>query len=372
MERPRMRIGILTSSRADYGYYKPLLSAFQENHSIDLKIIAFGTHLSEKHGLSKNQIIKDGFNIHHELNTLLNEDLPENIAFSFAETNKLFAEFWKKNQFEFDWILALGDRYEMAAAVISSIPFQLNIAHFYAGETTEGAIDDIYRNQITLVCKKHFVSLPIYKKRVQELIGKEGDVEVIGNLSLHNLIDFEFLSLEEFYNLWNIDLNKPTILITFHPETVNYNANFEYSNTVFDALTYLSRFYQLVITMPNADTNASIYRTVFENLRKKHKNVYLIENFGTKSYFTCMKFSKCILGNSSSGIVEAASFGRYAVNVGDRQKGRFAPENVLHVPFDSNLMCRAVESVSDKSFNKENPFFKENAIELIVNSFLVK
>ena len=125
--------------------------------------------------------------------------------------------------------------------------------------------------------------------------------------------------------------------------------------------------------MPNADTNASIYRTVFENLRKKYKNVYLIENFGTKSYFTCMKFSKCILGNSSSGIVEAASFGRYAVNVGDRQKGRFAPENVLHVPFDSNLICRAVESVSDKSFNKENQFFfRADAIELIINSFVQK
>jgi GDP/UDP-N,N'-diacetylbacillosamine 2-epimerase (hydrolysing) len=370
MERPRLRIGILTSSRADYGYYKPLIRAFNENQLLDLKIIAFGTHLSTMHGLSKDQIIKDGFVIHYELNTLLNEDSPENVAFSFVEYNKLFTEFWKNNRFEFDWILALGDRYEMAAAVISSIPFQLNIAHFYAGETTEGAIDDIYRHQISLVCKKHFVSLPNYKKRVQELIGKEGDVEVIGNLSLHNLIDFEFLSLKEFYNLWKIDLNKPTILITFHPETINYQANFEYSNIVFEALTYLSRYYQLVITMPNADTNASIYRTVFENLREEKKNVHLIENFGTESYFTCMKYSKCILGNSSSGIVEAASFGKFVVNVGDRQKGRFAPKNVVNVPFDSNLICQAVDLVSNKFYNKANPFFQRDAIELIINSFV--
>jgi GDP/UDP-N,N'-diacetylbacillosamine 2-epimerase (hydrolysing) len=372
MERSTVRIGILTSSRADYGYYKPLIKAFQNNQFVKVNVIAFGTHLSEMHGLSKSEIIKDGFEINYEIHTFLGGDSPREISFSFGESIKLFSDFWERNQFEFDWVLALGDRYEMAAAVISSVPFQLNFAHLYAGETTEGAIDDIYRHQISLVSKKHFVSLPSYKKKVQELVGKEGDIEIIGNLSLHNLIDIEFLSLDEFYNLWKIDLNKPTILITFHPETVNFKANFEYSNTVFDALTYLTQFYQLVITMPNADTNASFYRTVFESLRKEHKNVYLIENFGTQSYFTCMKYSKCILGNSSSGIVEAATFGKFVVNVGDRQKGRFAHENVLHVPFDSNLICRAVESVSDKSFNKENPFFKENAIELIVNSFLVK
>ena len=370
MERYTVRIGILTSSRADYGYYKPLLKAFQNNQFIKVKVIAFGTHLSKIHGLSKNQIIKDGFEINHEVDTFLDGDSPKEIAFSFGESIKLFSDFWERHQFDFDWVFALGDRYEMAAAVISSVPFQLNFAHLYAGETTEGAIDNIYRHQISLVSKKHFVSLPSYKKKVQELVGKESDVQVIGNLSLHNFFDTEFLSFDEFYKLWKIDLKKPTVLVTFHPETVNYQANLSYADVISNSLIYLSQSYQLIITMPNADTNASIYRTVFENLQKEHKNVYLIENFGTQSYFTCMKYSKCILGNSSSGIVEAASFSKFVVNVGARQKGRFAPENVLHVPFDSNLICKAVKTVAGKLFNKENPFFKENATELIINSFL--
>jgi GDP/UDP-N,N'-diacetylbacillosamine 2-epimerase (hydrolysing) len=325
----KMKIGVLTSSRADYGLYKPLLNEFKNIEYFDLSLIVFGTHLSKKHGMTKDQILRDGFQIDYELNTISVGDSPNEISASFSNTTQLFSNFWNIYGKNFDWIFCLGDRYEMAAAVISSIPFQLNFAHLYAGETTQGVFDDIYRHQISLVCKKHFVSLDHYKKRVECILGGKGDVEVIGNLSLHNLKEVKLLDNDEFQQKWGIDLNLPSILVTFHPETINYNQNYDFVNVVYEVLLQLQNEYQIIITMPNNDTFGSIYREKYETLSKNSKNFKLIENFGTLSYFSCMSKVDFILGNSSSGIVEPLAFGKYCINVGDRQRGRISAKNVF-------------------------------------------
>ncbi|MDF3027327.1 MAG: hypothetical protein K0S23_1634 [Fluviicola sp.] len=361
-----MNIAVLTSSRADYGIYLPLLRKLQEDPEIRLSIIAFGTHTSSFHGHTIDVIRKDGFQVSHELNTLVNDDSPSGIAMSYAKTAESFASFWAKNT-AYDWIICLGDRFEMSAAVQASIPFQYKIAHLYAGDTTLGAIDNIYRHQLTLASKLHFVSIPEYQLRVTELIGKSGTSSVIGSLSLLNLKELDPESPEEFFSKWGISLHRKFILVTVHPETVNFQLNEVYAGITESALRQCLSGFDLVITMPNADTNGEIYRTCFQRLKKEApEKVHLIENFGTKSYFTAMKHAALLVGNSSSGIYEAASFGKMVLNIGDRQKGRIAPQNVKHVRFNEQEIVDAVLQNENLTFDGDNPFSVENGVELII------
>ena len=158
-----MKIGILTSSRADYGIYKPLLKGLAQQSEISFEIIAFGMHLSEKFGMTVNEIEADRWDIIHKIPTPIEDDSIVGISTSYGETIKIFSKFWK--EYKYDLILCLGDRYEMSAAVQSTIPRQLKLAHIHGGETTLGAIDNIYRHQITLASHLHFTSTENHRKK---------------------------------------------------------------------------------------------------------------------------------------------------------------------------------------------------------------
>jgi GDP/UDP-N,N'-diacetylbacillosamine 2-epimerase (hydrolysing) len=192
---------------------------------------------------------------------------------------------------------------------------------------------------------------------------------VTGALSLDNLSEIPFLSKEEFLDKWKIDLAKPSILITIHPETVAFEKNIEYAESAALALKMLCSTHQLIITMPNADTMGSVFRDKFEKLHKENPNtVFLIENFGTQSYFTCMKYSDFLLGNTSSGIIEAASFNKYVINIGDRQKGRLCGENVMHIPFDSQQLVAAAQKISGLQYEGKNVYARGLAAPIIVEA----
>jgi GDP/UDP-N,N'-diacetylbacillosamine 2-epimerase (hydrolysing) len=362
---------VLTSSRADYGIYLPLLKELRLTEEIQFEILAFGTHLSAKHGYTINEILKDGFTVQHQVEIPVEHDGPEDIALCFAKTVEHFSRFWAKKGKDYDWIIVLGDRFEMAAAVAAGIPFVLPFAHIHGGETTLGAIDNIYRHFITLSSSLHFVSLPAFKERVIEIVGEQARCFVVGALGLDNLSQMPLLSIEEFYQKWQIDLTKPSILITIHPETVAFEDNVIFVSETKEAFQTLAIQYQLIITMPNADTFGNLYRQVFQSLKEEFLNqVYLIENFGTVSYFTAMKYVGLMLGNTSSGITEGASFQKYVLNIGDRQKGRIAGENVIHVPFNGKEMIARVNEYYGKFYRKENIYYKGGAAKNIVKELL--
>ena len=366
----KIKIGVLTSSRADFGIYLPLIKLLRaKNDEFELNIIAFGSHTSSHYGLTKSEIRNQKFEIHTEIDTLLPSDDVASVALSFAKTNTEFANFWAKHQNDFDWILCLGDRFEMAAAVIAGIPFQIKFAHIHGGETTLGAIDNTYRHAITLASSLHFVSADAFKERVSQLTQTNENIYVTGALSLDNLSEIPFLTKEEFKEKWNIDLSKPSILITIHPETVAFEKNIEYAECAVSTLKKLSSTHQLIITMPNADTMGSVFRAKFEMLQKENSNsVFTIENFGTQSYFTCMKYCDFLLGNTSSGIIEAASFNKYVINIGDRQKGRLCGENVIHVPFDESQLIAAAQKISGLQFEGKNIYARGQAAPIIVEA----
>ncbi len=365
-----MKVGVLTSSRADFGIYLPLLKKLQLDTRFEFELIVFGTHLSHQHGYTKNEIIQNGFVVHHEIETLLVGDSPFHISTSIGHVVQKFAQFWNQHSEYFDIVLCLGDRFEMFAAVTASIPFAIKLAHIHAGEMTLGAIDNIFRHAISHSSVIHFTSTESYAKRVEALIDNiDPNIVNVGALSLDSLDDFVPLSNKAFKDKWQVDLSKPTVLTTFHPETIEVENNGKYVSVLCDLIErYTTTGLQFLITMPNADTNANIIRETFVKRLGANSLVFMVENLGTLGYFTAISKSAFLLGNSSSGIIEAASFKKYVINVGNRQKGRMHAENVLDCAFDFENLCRSVDIIRNKSWAGKNPYYNGGAAKLIIET----
>ena len=334
-----MKIALLTSSRADYGIYLSLIKELKRDSFFHLHIIAFGTHLSVKYGKSVKQIINDGFEIDYEVDTMPDGDSPFAIASAIGKTVINFTKIWKKEKY--DLVLALGDRYEMFAACSSVIPFTIPIAHIHGGETTLGAIDDAFRNAITQMAVFHFTTTEEYKKRVVAMKGSELRIFNVGALSIDNLKALKLFSIEEIKENFGIDMSIPSILITFHPETVAFTKNKEYIHELIEALDQISGF-QYVITMPNADTMGNVIRKELLKFVERNSNVVLKESIGTIGYLSCMKYCSMMLGNTSSGFVEAAYFPKYVINLGDRQRGRILTSNIYSCAIKKEEIVNAV------------------------------
>lgn len=361
-----MKIGVLTSSRADYGIYLPLLNKIKEDSSFELEIIAFGTHVSKSHGFTLSEIKKNNYKKIHTIASLISNDDQQAIATSYALTALKFSDFWQHNKF--DLVLCLGDRFEMSAAVQAGIPFNVKFAHFHGGETTLGAIDNIYRHQITLASSMHFTASEIFSERIFELIGNKKNVYTVGSLSLNEIEKFQPINKMEFFKKFKLP-NKDFALISFHPETVNTEMNQNFASEMRKALSYLASKLFLVITMPNADTMGSIFRTEIERLKNEiPTQVICIENFGKENYFSAMYYAKVLIGNTSSGIIEAASFGKYVVNVGDRQKGRLQSKNILDASFNFNdIILKTDITLKFDSYIGENIYYNNAVTETIIN-----
>lgn len=362
-----MKIGILTSSRADFGIYFPLLESLRNENTITLEVIAFGTHLREEFGYTINEILGYGFDVRHQIKTPVKNDSALDISVSMAKTVELFSNFWNENKF--DLVFALGDRYEMFAAVSSASPFNIEIAHIHAGETTLGAIDNSYRHSISLMSKYLFVTTDIYKKRGAEIINSYENVFNVGALSIDNLVKQELYTLEEFKKKYDIDMTKSSILITFHPETVNFEKNIEFIEELIAALKVLKDRYQLIITMPNSDTMGNKIRERLILFGKGLNSVKMIESFGMKGYLSCMKYCSFLLGNTSSGFVEAAFFPKKVINLGQRQQGRIITENICSSEIKKMDILNAVDSLKDKKIAEDTNIYGDgNASSKIINT----
>ncbi len=366
MQNNKIKIGILTSTRADFGIYQPLLEKLFFDQFFESELIVFGTHLSKNHGYTIDEIRNAKFPIKHQLGTLPKGDTAHDISKTMAHVQDIFADFWKKNKF--DLVFALGDRYEMFAAVVASSPFNVKIAHIHAGETTLGAIDNAYRHSISLMSEYLFVSTEEYKKRAIEITQKPNNVFDVGALSIENLENVKLFTKEEFLRQFHIDLNKPTILSTFHPETVEFERNKKYINELLSSFDILAKDYQIVITMPNADTKGLMIRKEIEDFAKNNKRIILVESFGMKGYLSCMKHAAFLIGNTSSGFVEAAFFPKWVINIGDRQKGRIITKNIFSTPANKQKILEKVKLIENKKVpNNCNIYGKGDTSSKIIN-----
>ena len=360
-----MKIGVLTSSRADYGIYFPLLNKIKKDLFFNLEIIAFGSHLSSKHGYTLDNIEKDGYDTIHKIISLEDDDSEKGIVVSYGKTILEFSNIWKNNYY--DLVFCLGDRFEMSAAVQASIPFGIKLAHIHGGETTLGAIDNVYRHQITLASQLHFVSTSVYKEKIEALTGTSEKIYNVGALSLDNIENFQPRDKSNFFKEFQIK-NEDFALVTFHPETIAVDSNITYAKHMKDALIELSNILNIIVTMPNADTLGSVYREQLQLLKAQRPNkIKLIENFGKVNYFSAMYYAKLLIGNTSSGIIEAASFNKYVINVGNRQKGRIHGNNVFDVEFDAkNIIKKTNQVLKLPNYEEGNIYFKSGTSDIII------
>lgn len=334
-----MRVGVLTSSRADYGIYKPLLKRLSEDPFFDLSLLVFGTHLSERFGYTVKEIEEDGYEIAMRAVTAPGDDSAASVVSSMSVTIQEFNKLWAKEKF--DIIIALGDRYEMFAAVASTAPYNIDVAHIHGGETTLGAIDNAFRHSITHFSSLHFTSCNIYRDRVIELTGDKANVFNAGALSMDNMRNTVLFTPEEFKERFSIDISAPFILMTFHPETKAGARNSEYIREVISAIKSIDS-YRFVVTMPNADPMGLMVRKALLDLEKEAGNVKCIENLGSRGYYTCLSRCRMMLGNSSSGFTEAVYFDKPVVNIGDRQKGRVVTGNIFNCRAGKKEILEAV------------------------------
>jgi GDP/UDP-N,N'-diacetylbacillosamine 2-epimerase (hydrolysing) len=346
-----LKVALLTSSRADYGIYRPVIIELEKDAFFDLHIIAFGTHLSALYGLSMQHIIDDGFEIDHQIDTMPDGDSPLAISAAIGKTATNFSILWNKESY--DLIIALGDRYEMFAACAAAIPYNIPIAHIHGGETTLGAIDDAFRNAITQMATFHFATTEKYKQRIIEMKGSELHVYNVGALSVDNLRALKLFSIDQMKERFGIDLSLPSILITFHPETVAFNKNKEYIHQLISALDQIDG-YQFIITMPNADTMGNMIREELIKFVEQTPSAIAIESFGTIGYLSCMKYCSMMLGNTSSGFVEAAFFPKYVINLGDRQLGRILTPNIYSCAIQKDEIINAISRYRQADLSQIN------------------
>ncbi len=364
------RIGVVTVARSDYGIYLPILKRIRRDPDLRLHLIVAGMHLSSEFGLTIESIEADGFDVDDRVEMLLSSDTPEGVAKSMGLGVIGFSQVYAR--VALDFLIVLGDRFEMYAAAAAALPFKLPVAHIHGGEITQGAIDDALRHSITKLSHLHFVSTQEYAQRVIQLGEEPWRVILSGAPSLDNLKTIDLLSFQELKRSFDLDLpSPPFLLVTYHPVTLAFDQQESRVNELMAALDQCGL--PVIFTMPNADPGHKEIQVAIENYLAKHPSAQLVANLGTQGYFSMMALAIAMVGNSSSGIIEAASFELPVVNVGERQTGRVRPCNVIDVEAKHESVYEAIQKAIDRSFREElkgveNPYGSGVAAEKIIES----
>lgn len=345
---------VITGTRADYGLLYWTLKALKEEETINLQLCATGMHLSPEFGLTYQQIEKDGFSIDYKVETLISGDTGSAIAKSIGLGVIGFADAFQ--QLSPDLILVLGDRYEILAAVIAAMSARIPVAHCHGGELTLGAIDDAIRHTITKMSHVHFVSTIEYKNRVLQLGEQEDNIHVVGALGLENLSK-NLISKTEFEARIGRSLQPLNFIITYHPETLSTKTTSEQLNPLFQALDQFPNAL-MIFTQPNSDHEGRALNSyIKEYVNKNSDRAVFYPTLGSKAYLTALSLCDLVIGNSSSGIIEAPSFNTPTINIGNRQKGRIKAASVIDTTTDTENIVRAIEkglSWNSESISRKN------------------
>lgn len=347
-------IAVVTVGRSDYGLYGALLRRIHADEELDLRVIVAGTHLSPEFGLTVREIEQDGFLIADRVATVIARDTPEAIARSLALGVTGFARAFAAGRP--DILLVLGDRFEMYAAALAALPFAIPVAHVHGGEVTSGAIDDALRHSMTKLSHLHFTSTEEYARRVRQLGEEPWRVSVSGAPGLDNLRTTRLIDRQELAARFGVPAAGPFLLCTFHPVTLEFQET-EWHMT--ELLAALDAFgVPVLLTAPNADTEHRLVRRNLEGFVDAHPTARLIECLGTQVYFSVMSVASAMVGNSSSGLIEAPSFKLPVVNIGTRQAGRVRARNVIDVGYErDDILGGLVRAV--------NPVFRSGLRDLV-------
>ena len=361
----------MTTSRADYSAYRPLLKALAADADISLKLYVSGMHLSPEFGLTVQLIENDGFGIAERVEMLLSSDTPEAIAKSMGLGLIGFGQTFSK--YQPDILVVLGDRYEMLAAVLAALPFKIPVAHLCGGELTQGAIDDALRHSITKLSHVHFTSTQDYARRVIQLGEDPSRVFVSGEPALDDVLVSPQLTPEELKRRFGVDVDRPFLLVTFHPVTLEYEQAEWQIDELLAALD--EAHFPVIFTMPNADTAGRIIATKMRQWVQSHPGMgQMVDNFGAQAYHSVLRRAVAVVGNSSSGLIEAPSFKVPAVNIGIRQAGRVRAASVIDIGYERMNILAGIRKADSSEFRNslrslENPYASKtnSAVSTITN-----
>ncbi|WP_026672363.1 UDP-N-acetylglucosamine 2-epimerase [Alkalihalobacterium bogoriense] len=363
------RISIVTATRAEYGLLKPLIKKLIKDPALEVRIVVTGAHLSPEFGLTYKEIENDGYKIDEKIEILLSADTPTSISKSMGLAMISFADYFER--IIPDLLIVLGDRYETLAVSTVAMNQRIPIAHLYGGETTEGAIDESIRHAITKLSFLHFTSTEQYKKRVIQLGEHPSRVFCVGALGIENVVQQPLMDKHDLAKSINFNLEKAFAVVTFHPVTLEKNSSQIQCKQLLDVIhTY--QHMNFIFTKANADTDGRIINQMIDEYVKENSHATAFTSLGMTKYLSALQYASFVIGNSSSGLVEAPSFGIPTINIGDRQKGRIQAESVINCKPISCEIKKAIKRALSDSFkkrarNSKNPYGDGNSSEQIVD-----
>lgn len=370
------KICIVTSTRAEYGLLKNLIRRFIADQTFDVKLVVTGTHLCQEYGFTYREIEEDKIQIATKIDIIehSNDENTNVTASIMAQAMVKFAKYFEENRPAI--LVLLGDRYETLAIAIAAMNAGIPIAHLHGGETTEGAIDECFRHSITKMSYLHFTSTEEYRKRVIQLGETPERVFNVGALGVENCLSEKLFTKEELEEILDFDLSKPYAIVTYHPVTLEPDKAEYYLKPLLNALSR-NRDINYIVTKANADEGGKVINAVLEQYVKTSTNAKLYASLGMKKYLSALKYAIMVIGNSSSGIIEAPSFHIPTINIGNRQRGRIQAESVINCEDNEELIVEAIVKARTVEFNErikdiKNPYERMQTAEKIVSTIKKK
>lgn len=352
------KVGVVTGTRAEYGLLKSIIQSIEKDDELEACVIVTGMHLEERFGTTCKEIEKDKVHISYKIPMSLYSDSPEVIVHSMGIELGGFADVL--NEAQLDMLVVLGDRYEIITAALAAIMFRIPIAHIHGGELTEGAVDDAIRHAITKMSALHFVSTEEYAKRVIQMGEQPDKVFCVGAPGIENIKKIPLLSRQELIEKFGRQFSKDYIMVTYHPVTLENVASEQRFENLLQVLEK-HKEYNYVLTYANADTGGESINRMIEEYVNSNSNSVAFRSMGQEGYLSALKYCKAVVGNSSSGIIEAPTFHVPTVNIGERQTGRVKAKTVIDCGNTSKEIEQAFMQAVGKEFqiicqNSHNPY----------------
>jgi len=366
----KRKICVVTGTRADYGLLRWVMQGIKDDPELTLQVIATGMHLSPEFGLTYQAIEDDGFCIDRKLEMLVSSDSTAGIAKSMGLGLIGFAD--ALSELQPDLMVVLGDRFEIFSAVSAALVARIPVAHLHGGETTEGAFDEALRHSITKMSHLHFVATEEYRRRVIQLGEQPERVFLVGGLGIDNIKRLKLLDRTELEASLDFKLGPRNLLITFHPVTLESATAAKQMEELLAALSALPDT-NLVFTMPNADVDGRLLIKMVEQFVAQHANSRAYSALGQLRYLSCLAHVDGVIGNSSSGLLEAPSLKKGTINIGDRQRGRVQAASVINCQPERRSITEALDKLYSKGFQASlcqvsNPYGEGGASEKVVSA----
>ena len=353
-----MKICVVSGSRAEFGQLLPLLNEIMKDPFFSLDFVITGMHCvpnSPSIGEINNSQIPITGQI--PINNII-DNSDKGIAIQIGEIIQKSAQYFSQKRP--DLLIIIGDRYEMMGISVAAYTLLIPIAHICGGSSTSGALDEAYRHSISKMSSLHFTTCEMYKKRVIQLGEHPNKVFNVGSLAIENCLHVELLSKEEIKQDVGVPLDKPYCVVTFHPETMEECSQCDELREVIEALNVFKEYYY-VITLSNVDSGGNAINDLWNEEAKKHDNFIIVASLGTKRYLSALKHSEMMIGNSSSGTTEGPAMHIPTIDIGDRQKGRFFAQSLVHCKTKKDDIVKAIKKAKSEDFkemvrNVDNPF----------------